>query len=127
LHPHRTSFFFDLHILVPFSPVGLYFLFNRPNDGAIFIILYGTLAWSVAQILPPQHTHNAGYHHARYPHPPPFGTSVSRYFAGVMVRLMLTLAPIACILAAIGISAVLRKFSAFVTYENTGASHRAVA
>jgi len=82
-----TSFFFDLHILVPFSPVGLYFLFRHANDGAVFIILYGTLAW---------------------------------YFAGVMVRLMLTLAPIACILAAIGISTILRRFSAILAFEGAG-------
>ena len=35
-----------------------------------------------------------------------YGT-LSWYFAGVMVRLMLTLAPIACILAAIGMSSLL--------------------
>ena len=73
-----TSFFFDLHILVPLSPVGLLVLFSNISDGGIFIILYGTLAW---------------------------------YFAGVMVRLMLTLAPIACILAAIGLSAIMTSFS----------------
>jgi len=73
-----TSFFFDLHILVPLAPVGLYFLFSELTDGGIFIILYGTLAW---------------------------------WFAGVMVRLMLTLAPIACILGAVGLSAILRRFS----------------
>ena len=76
-----TSFFFDLHILVPLAPVGLFFMFNNITDGAIFIILYGTLAW---------------------------------YFAGVMVRLMLTLAPIACILGAIGLSAILTRFSALL-------------
>ena len=76
-----TSFFFDLHILVPLAPVGLFFLFSNITDGAIFIILYGTLAW---------------------------------YFAGVMVRLMLTLAPIACILAAIGLSTVVTRFAAIM-------------
>lgn len=76
-----TSFFFDLHVLVPLAPVGLFFSFNNVTDGAVFIILYGTLAW---------------------------------YFAGVMVRLMLTLAPIACVLAAIGISTILTRFSALV-------------
>lgn len=76
-----TSFFFDLHILVPLAPVGLFFLFNNVTDGAIFVILYGTLAW---------------------------------YFAGVMVRLMLTLAPIACVLAAIGLSSVISRFAALV-------------
>jgi len=76
-----TSFFFDLHVLVPLAPVGLFFLFHNITDGAIFVILYGTLAW---------------------------------YFAGVMVRLMLTLAPIACILGAIGLSSILTRFSALL-------------
>ncbi len=76
-----TSFFFDLHILVPLAPVGLFFMFSNPTDGAVFILLYGTIAW---------------------------------YFAGVMVRLMLTLAPIACILAAIGLSTILARFSALI-------------
>eukprot|EP01041_Mallomonas_annulata_P010990 gene10990-22967_t len=80
-----TSFFFDLHILVPLAPVGLFFMFNNISDGAIFVILYGTLAW---------------------------------YFAGVMVRLMLTLAPIACILGAIGMSAILTRFSALIKVSN---------
>jgi dolichyl-diphosphooligosaccharide--protein glycosyltransferase len=65
--------------------VGLYFLFDDLNDGTIFIILYGTIAW---------------------------------YFAGVMVRLMLTLAPIACILAAFGISALLRTMSSAIKLSN---------
>jgi len=43
-----TSFFFDLHICVPFAPVGLYFLFQRPTDGGIFLILYGTISWYFA-------------------------------------------------------------------------------
>lgn len=76
-----TSFFFDLHILVPLAPVGLFFLFSNISDGGIFVILYGTLAW---------------------------------YFAGVMVRLMLTLAPIACVLAAIGLSSIITRFSAII-------------
>eukprot|EP00941_MAST-03F_sp_MAST-3F-sp1_P006178 g6178.t1 len=73
-----TSFFFDLQLLVPLAPAGMYFLFENPTDGKIFVILYGTIAW---------------------------------YFAGVMVRLMLTLAPIACILASVAASALLRRFS----------------
>ena len=76
-----TSFFFDLHILVPLAPVGLFALFSNITDGGVFVILYGTLAW---------------------------------YFAGVMVRLMLTLAPIACVLAAIGLSSILTRFSAMI-------------
>ena len=80
-----TSFFFDLHILVPLAPVGLFSLFSNISDGGIFVILYGTLAW---------------------------------YFAGVMVRLMLTLAPIACVLAAIGLSNILTRFSAMIKTSN---------
>ena len=76
-----SSFLFDLHILVPLAPVGLFFLYSNVTDGGVFVILYGTLAW---------------------------------YFAGVMVRLMLTLAPIACILSAIGISEIITKFSALL-------------
>ncbi len=76
-----TSFFFDLHILVPFAPVGLFFLYGDITDGGIFVILYGTLAW---------------------------------YFAGVMVRLMLTLAPVACVLAAIGLSSIMTRFAALI-------------
>jgi len=79
-----TSFFFDLHVLVPLAPIGLIFLYGNPTDGAIFVILYGTIAW---------------------------------YFAGIMVRLMLTLAPIACILAAIGMSTILTRFSAIIKYS----------
>mmetsp|Transcript_2258 Transcript_2258/g.3124 ORF Transcript_2258/g.3124 Transcript_2258/m.3124 type:complete len:892 (+) Transcript_2258:89-2764(+) len=84
-----TSFFFDLHILVPLAPVGLFFLFNNVTDASIFVIIYGTLAW---------------------------------YFAGVMVRLLLTLAPIACILAAVGMSRVLQKFSGILAYDSASAA-----
>ena len=84
-----TSFFFDLHILVPLAPVGLFFMFSNITDGGIFVILYGTLAW---------------------------------YFAGVMVRLMLTLAPIACVLAAIGLSSILTRFSAIIKASTAAAA-----
>jgi len=38
----------------------------------------------------------------------------SVYFAGVMVRLMLVLAPVACVMAAIGISSVLDTYMAYI-------------
>ena len=44
-----------------------------------------------------------------------YGT-VSWYFAGIMIRLMLTLAPIACILAAEGFSGLIRRFMAYLRY-----------
>ncbi|CAM9488075.1 unnamed protein product, partial [Ectocarpus sp. 8 AP-2014] len=89
-----TSFYFDLNILVPLSPVGLWLLYQRPTDGAIFVIIYGTLSW---------------------------------YFAGVMVRLMLTLAPIACILAAVGMSSLLQRFTALLRFGGGGGKGRASA
>ena len=46
-----TSFFFDLHILVPLAPVGLFFLFSDITDGGIFVILYGTLSWYFAGVM----------------------------------------------------------------------------
>jgi len=84
-----TSFFFDLHILVPLAPVGLFFLFADVTDASMFVIIYGTLAW---------------------------------YFAGVMVRLLLTLAPIACILAAVGMSRVLQKFAGILALTSSSSS-----
>jgi dolichyl-diphosphooligosaccharide---protein glycosyltransferase len=84
--PTWTAFFFDLHLMVPLAPVGLFLLFRRPTDAAIFVIIYGTLSW---------------------------------YFAGVMVRLMLTLAPAACILGAIGLSELLQSLSALLAYGDS--------
>eukprot|EP01096_Ripella_sp_DP13-Kostka_P006129 TRINITY_DN2172_c0_g1_i1.p1 TRINITY_DN2172_c0_g1~~TRINITY_DN2172_c0_g1_i1.p1 ORF type:complete len:739 (+),score=375.75 TRINITY_DN2172_c0_g1_i1:77-2218(+) len=72
-----ASFFFDLHILVFFFPVGLYYCFRNLTDANIFLILYGV-------------------------------TSV--YFSGVMVRLILILAPISCVLGAIGFSESLKTY-----------------
>lgn len=80
-----TSFFFDLHILVVLSPIGLCVLFSNISDGGIFIIVFANLAW---------------------------------YFSGIMVRLMLILAPIACILSAIGLSSILIRFSAIIKHNN---------
>ncbi|KAF0720808.1 Aste57867_3 [Aphanomyces stellatus] len=88
-----TSFFFDLHMLVPLAPVGLFFLYKNLTDGGIFVILYGTVAW---------------------------------YFAGVMVRLMLPLAPVACILAAIGLSSTLRKFMGLLHRATDGGGNAVV-
>lgn len=45
-----------------------------------------------------------------------YGT-LAWYFAGVMVRLMLTLAPVACILAAVGLSGVLNTFLAHLKFS----------
>lgn len=78
-----SAYFFDLHILVPLSPLGMFLLFykNMDSDGTLFVLLYGTISW---------------------------------YFAGIMVRLMLTLAPAASVLSAVGASYLLTRFSAII-------------
>ncbi|VDD76915.1 unnamed protein product [Mesocestoides corti] len=72
-----SSYFFDLHVMTIFFPVGLYYCFKKLTDANIFIIIYGVL---------------------------------SLYFSGVMVRLMLVLAPIMCILSGTAVSNILRTF-----------------
>ena len=67
------SFFFDLHLLVPTFPIGLWYCIKHVNDERVFIALYAITA---------------------------------SYFAGVMVRLMLTLTPVVCILSAIAFSEI---------------------
>lgn len=41
----------------------------------------------------------------------------SFYFAAIMIRLLLTLAPVACIVAADGISALTRRFAAYLRFS----------
>ncbi|EUB64369.1 Dolichyl-diphosphooligosaccharide--protein glycosyltransferase subunit STT3A [Echinococcus granulosus] len=72
-----SSYFFDLHFMTIFFPVGLYYCFKKMTDASIFAIIYGIL---------------------------------SLYFSGVMVRLMLVLAPIMCILSGVAVSNILRTF-----------------
>jgi dolichyl-diphosphooligosaccharide--protein glycosyltransferase len=71
------SFFFDLGILMPLLPAGVYYCFLKLRNEHMFVIIYATLA---------------------------------SYFAGVMVRLMLTLTPIVCVASSLAISAVLEVF-----------------
>ena len=73
------SFFFDLGLLMPLLPVGIYLAFQKLRDEHLFIIIYATLA---------------------------------SYFAGVMVRLMLTLTPIVCVAAAMALSTLLDAYLA---------------
>ena len=73
-----SSFFFDLHYLILFSPVGLYYCFYKPTETKIFGALY---------------------------------TVLGVYFASVMVRLLLVLAPAVSIMAGTGISWTIRKFA----------------
>ncbi|KAJ3217564.1 oligosaccharyl transferase stt3 subunit [Dinochytrium kinnereticum] len=68
------AFFFDLQLLIPLFPAGIYFCFQELRDEHVFVILYAVAA---------------------------------SYFAGVMVRLMLTLTPIVCVASAIAVSKLL--------------------
>lgn len=77
-----ASFFFDLHFLTVFAPVGLYFCLIENSPGKLFVAGYGVLAV---------------------------------YFACVMVRLLLVLAPAVCILSAIGISETLHRFTRHIS------------
>ena len=72
-----TSFFFDLQLLVPLFPAGLYFCFRERTDAHIFVVIYSIFA---------------------------------SYFAGVMVRLMLTLTPVVCVCAGIAVSTLLDNY-----------------
>ena len=77
-----SSFFFDLHFLTAFAPVGLYFCLIENTPGKLFMAGYGVLAV---------------------------------YFACVMVRLLLVLAPAVCILSAIGLSETLHRFTRHIS------------
>jgi dolichyl-diphosphooligosaccharide--protein glycosyltransferase len=78
-----ASFFFDLHFLTVFAPVGLYFCLVENTPGKLFIAGYGVLAV---------------------------------YFACVMVRLLLVLAPAVCILSAVGLSETLHRFTRHISH-----------
>ncbi|ENN70786.1 hypothetical protein D910_03648 [Dendroctonus ponderosae] len=71
------SFFFDLHVLIPTFPAGLWYCIKNVNDERVFVILYALSAV---------------------------------YFAGVMVRLMLTLTPVVCMLSGVAFSVLLEMY-----------------
>jgi dolichyl-diphosphooligosaccharide--protein glycosyltransferase len=82
-----VSFFFDLHILACVFPVGLWYCVKNVTDARVFSECAHVCA--LAYTLP-----NTVILYAV--------TAV--YFAGVMVRLMLTLTPCVCVLAGIAFS-----------------------
>lgn len=75
-----TSYFFDLHMLMVLIPIGFFFC----SYGQKQVTNYGKIFIVLYGVL-------------------------AIYFSCVMIRLMLVLAPAACILAAIGISELLLK------------------
>jgi dolichyl-diphosphooligosaccharide--protein glycosyltransferase len=76
-----ASYWFDLHMLMFFAPVGMWVCANNLTDGSVFVLLYAM-------------------------------TSI--YFSGVMVRLMLVLAPILVIFSAIGMSVIIDRWMPYV-------------
>ena len=82
-----ASFFFDLHILTMLFPAGIYYCFKALKEGD----KKGDAKVFVIV----------------------YGIS-SVYFAGVMVRLMLVLAPVACILGAIALTCVLSTYMPYI-------------
>ncbi|KAI8853147.1 Oligosaccharyl transferase STT3 subunit-domain-containing protein [Chytridium lagenaria] len=85
------AFFFDLQLLVPLFPAGIYFCFKELRDEHVFVILYSVAA---------------------------------SYFAGVMVRLMLTLTPIVCVASAVALS---KLFDAYFTLKGPAVAKPPVA
>ena len=77
-----TSYFFDLHFLMVLTPVGFFFCCYGQKE----IPNYGKIFIALYGIL-------------------------AIYFSCVMIRLMLVLAPVACILAAVGASEVLLRLA----------------
>lgn len=45
-----SSFFFDLHYLIFFVPVGLYYCFKKPTEAKLFAAIYIVLAVYFASI-----------------------------------------------------------------------------
>ncbi len=77
-----TSYFFDLHFLMVLIPVGFFFCCNDQKEHPN----YGKIFIALYGIL-------------------------AIYFSCVMIRLMLVLAPVACILAAVGTSELLERLA----------------
>lgn len=75
-----TSYFFDLHALMVLIPVGFFFCSYEQRKGTNYGMIF-IMLYGILAI----------------------------YFSCVMIRLMLVLAPVACILAAIGISELLLR------------------
>jgi dolichyl-diphosphooligosaccharide--protein glycosyltransferase len=77
-----TSYFFDLHFLMVLMPVGFFFCCLGQSEQPN----YGKIFMALYGVL-------------------------AIYFSCVMIRLMLVLAPAACVLAAVGASELLQRFS----------------
>lgn len=70
-----STFFFDTHFTMLFTPIGLYYVLRKANISKLFIAFY--LLSSI-------------------------------YFASIMIRLLLVVAPAMCVLSGIGVSSLIR-------------------
>lgn len=93
-----TSFFFDLQLLVVLFPAGLYFCFQVIRYHGCYPHISFAHKVSNAQELRDEHVFVLLY------------AATASYFAGVMVRLMLTLTPIVCVAAAMAITTGLETY-----------------
>lgn len=95
-----ASFFFDLHILICVFPSGIWIVLRRISDERIFREFTRLVARGCSVPLDPSIT---------LPLVVVLYGVFAAYFAGVMVRLMLTFTPIVCCLGAIAISQTLTQ------------------
>lgn len=98
-----SSFYFDLQIMVFLFPTGLYFCFSKLTDANIFIILYGVTSIYFAVSSQSCFCGIVTLSFIKYWS----RLIILHLLQGVMVRLMLVLAPVMCILSGIAVSAML--------------------
>uniref|UniRef100_H2ZLK8 Dolichyl-diphosphooligosaccharide--protein glycosyltransferase subunit STT3B n=1 Tax=Ciona savignyi TaxID=51511 RepID=H2ZLK8_CIOSA len=102
-----SSFFFDLHVLSCTFPAGIWLCIHKINDERVFgeilinVVRLHKLTLCLCFLLLVLYAVFAAY------------------FAGVMVRLMLTLTPVVCMLAGITFSATLSYFIKVISYQGS--------
>lgn len=89
------SFFFDLHVLVTAFPAGLWYCIREVNDERVFSKFFSNIFFPSKLIL--------NFISTKKQTVTLYAITAS-YFAGVMVRLMLTFTPVVCVLSAIAFS-----------------------
>jgi dolichyl-diphosphooligosaccharide--protein glycosyltransferase len=92
-----TSFFFDLHVLVCIFPAGVWFCIKEINDERVFSefsLYFFDFLDQLLRFIDFYFSFRSVILYAIF----------ASYFAGVMVRLILTLTPVVCVLSAIAIS-----------------------
>lgn len=86
-----ATFFFDTHLTMVFTPVGLFYVLRKTNVQKLFIAFY--LVSSI-------------------------------YFASLMIRLLLVVAPAMCVLSGIGVSYLIRDLMKILISRSKGKSRK---